>query len=138
MFKAIVLANLYQLCDPQLEFQTTDRLSCKRFLGLTDADQAPDEKTFWAFRETLTTHDLAEPLFDLFHAALEAQGMFARKGQRVDATFVEVARQRNSREENAKIKAGEVPEAWRDQPEKVRQKDVDARWRMQNGPRHYG
>lgn len=138
MFKAIVIANLYQLSDQQLEFQTTDRLSFKRFLGLTDADQSPDEKTFWAFRETLTTHDLVEPLFAIFHAALEAQGMFARKGQMVDATFVEVARQRNSREENAKIKAGEVPEEWRDQPEKARQKDVDARWTMKNGQRYYG
>ena len=138
MFKAIVSANLDQLSDQQLEFQTTDRLSCKRFLGLTDADQSPDEKTFWAFRETLTTHDLVEPLFAIFHAALEAQGMFARKGQMVEATFVEVARQRNAREENAQIKAGEVPEAWRDQPEKARQKDVDARWTMKNGQRYYG
>ena len=138
MFKAIVIQNLYQLSDQQLEFQTTDRLSFKRFLGLTDADKSPDEKTFWAFRETLTTHQLIEPLFDIFHAALESKGMFARKGQMVDATFVEIARQRNSREENAKIKAGEVPEEWRDQPEKARQKEVDARWTSKNGQRHYG
>ena len=50
MFKAIVSANLDQLSDQQIEFQTTDRLSCKRCLGLTEADQSPDEKTFWAFR----------------------------------------------------------------------------------------
>lgn len=97
MFKALVIQNLYQLSDQQLEFQTTDRLSFKRFLGLSDADQSPDEKTFWAFRETLTRNELIDPLFDIFHAALEARGMFARKGQMVDATFVEVARQRNSR-----------------------------------------
>ena len=64
--------------------------------------------------------------------------MFTRKGQMVDATFVAVARPRNSREEYAKIKAGEVPEEWRDQPEKARQKDVDARWTMKNGQRYYG
>ncbi|SRR6266568_704269 len=138
MFKAIVIQNLYQLSDQQLEFQTTDRLSFKRFLGLTDADKSPDEKTFWAFRETLTRNKLIEPLFAIFHAALEAKGMFARKGQMVDATFVEVARQRNSREDNARIKAGEVPEGWQDQPHKARQKDVDARWTSKNGQRHYG
>ena len=74
MFKALVIANLYQLGDAQLEFQITDRLSFKRFLGLTDADKSPDEKTFWAFRETLTRNALIEPLFALFHEALEAMG----------------------------------------------------------------
>lgn len=138
MFKAIVIANLYQLSDAQLEFQVTDRLSFKRFLGLSDADKSPDEKTFWAFRELLTNHELIEPLFAIFHAALEAHGMFARKGQMVDATFVEVARQRNSREDNATIKAGAVPEGWKEHPQKARQKDVDARWTKKNGERYYG
>lgn len=138
MFKALVIQCLYNLSDRQLEFQTTDRLSFKRFLGLTDADKSPDEKTFWAFRETLGANQLVEPLFDLFHSVLEAAGMFARKGQMVDASFVEVPRQRNSREDNAVIKAGEVPESWGDQPEKARQKDTDARWTKKNGDRHYG
>jgi len=138
MFKALVIQNLYQLSDQQLEFQITDRRSFKRFLGLTDADKSPDEKTFWAFRETLTRNELIEPLFVIFHATLEAKGMFARRGQMVDATFVEVARQRNSREDNAAIKAGEVPEGWKEQPHKARQKDVDARWTKKNGERYYG
>ena len=64
--------------------------------------------------------------------------MFARKGQMVDATFAEVPRQRNSREDNATIKAGEVPAQWQDQPEKARQKEVDARGTRQNDERHYG
>ena len=138
MFKAIVLASLSQLSDQQLEFQPTDRLSFKRFLGLSAADAAPEEKTFWAFREMLTTHELVGPLFAIFHAALEAKGMFARKGQMVAATFVEVPRQRNTREEKAKIKAGEVPAGWEEQPQKARQKDVDARWTRKNDERHCG
>ena len=138
MFKAMVIQNLYQLSDEQLQFQMTDRLSFKRFLGFTHADKSPDEKTFWAFREMLTSHELIGPLFDVFHAALEAKGMFARKGQMVDATFVEVPRQRNSREDNARIKAGELPDGWQEQPQKARQKDVDARWTKKNGERYYG
>ena len=58
----------------------------------------------------------------------------------IDATFVEVPRQRNMREENAQIKAGEVPEAW-DKPEvraKRRQKDTEARWAKKNEEKHYG
>ena len=34
MFKALVIQNLYQLSDERLEFQITDRLSFKSFLGL--------------------------------------------------------------------------------------------------------
>ena len=138
MFKALIIQSLDQLGDAQLEFQSTDRLSFQRFLGRTDADGAPDEKTFRAFREALTRNKLIEPLFASFHAALEARGMFARKGQMVDATFVEVPRPRNSREDNAKIKAGEVPLEWSTQPSKARQKDVDARWTKKNGERYYG
>ena len=75
-FKALVIANLYQLGDAQLEFQITDRLSFKRLLGLTDADKSPDEKTFWAFRETLTKNELSAPLFAILHAALEGGAKF--------------------------------------------------------------
>lgn len=138
MFKALVIQSLYQIGDLQLQFQITDRLSFKRFLGLTNADKIPDEKTCWAFREMLNVHELLKPLFALFHAALEARGMFARKGQMADATFVEVPRQRNSREGNAAIKAGEVPAGWEQQPEKACQKDLDARWTRKNDERHYG
>ena len=138
MFKALIMQSFYQLSDAQRELQMTDRLSFKRFLGLTDADASPNEKTFWAFRETLIQHQLIEPLFVSFHAALEARGMFAREGQMVDVTFVEVARQRNSRADNVTIKAGGVPAAWQEQPSKARQKDVDARWTKKNGPRYCG
>jgi len=56
----------------------------------------------------------------------------------VDASFVDVPRQRNSRAENATIKAGGVPEAWAEQPPKQQQKDVDARWTKKNAEVHYG
>ncbi len=138
MFKALVVQSLYNLSDEQLEFQIADRHSFKRFLGLSDADKSPDAKTFWAFREKLSNQGVVELLFDAFHAELEGKGMIARKGQMIDATFVEVPRQRNSREDNAVIKAGEVPEKWKEQPEKACQKDVDARWTQKNGEKHYG
>ena len=53
-----------------------------------------------------------EPLFARFHEQLAAQGYAARAGQMIDATFVEIPRQRNNRDENAEIKAGVTPEAW--------------------------
>ncbi len=46
--------------------------------------------------------------------------------------------QRNSKESNASIKAGECPEHWEDKPAKLRQKDVDTRWTKKGGVSHYG
>jgi len=138
MFKALVMQSLYNLGEAQLQFQILDRLSFKRFLGLTEADSAPDEKTFWAFRETLSRCGLVEALFTTFHRALEAKGMFARQGQIIDATFVEVPRQRNTRRENTQLKAGQVPREWDQRPNRLRQKDVDARWTRKNEQNYYG
>jgi len=138
LFKVLVIQSLYNLSDAQIEFQITDRLSFKRFLGFSAADKAPDEKTVWAFREKLTRSGLVGGLFKAFHAELGRKGLFARKGQMVDATFVEVPRQRNSREENAAIKEGRTPEGWEETPEMLRQKDLEARWTKKNEVSHYG
>lgn len=138
MFKVLVIQSLYGLSDHQTEFQITDRMSFKRFLGFSDADKAPDEKTIWAFRESLNRAGLFEPLFTAFSRALESMGMIARKGQMIDASFVEVPRQHNSREENELIQSGGTPENWEEKPEKARQKDVDARWTRKHGRRYFG
>ncbi len=58
------------------------------------------------------------------------------KGQIVDASIIKAPRQRNSRDENRRIREGEVPEEWKEN--KKRQKDVDARWVKKNGQNHYG
>jgi IS5 family transposase len=67
---------------------------------------------------------------------LEELGIVTRKGTLVDATFVEAPRQRNSREENAKIKNGETPEEWSEK--KKSHKDTDARWTKKNNEVYYG
>ena len=49
-----------------------------------------------------------------------------------------VPKQRNDRDENAAIKAGETPEGWANKPAKERQKDTYARWTKKHGKSHYG
>jgi IS5 family transposase len=136
MFKVLVLQSLYNLSDERIEFQIRDRISFMRFLGLTLGDAVPDEKTIWLFREQLTEAGLIKRLFEEFEAFLEEKGFSAKRGQIIDASIVEAPRQRNSREENRQIKAGQIPEDWSDQ--KKRQKDTDARWTRKNGQNHYG
>jgi transposase, IS5 family len=136
MFKALVLASLYNLSDEQLEFQIEDRRSFQRFIGLSDAKRVPDRNSFWLFRESLKELKLTEALFNAFNRQLDRAGLIARKGQWVDASFVKAPVQRNTPDENAQIKAGETVEDW--PAPKRRQKDTDARWTKKGGKSHYG
>lgn len=138
MFKILILQRYYNLSDDQTEYQICDRLSFMRFLGLTLADDVPDSKTVWHFRERLVDLGLVEELFGLFLEHLEALGLVLHEGKIVDASFVEVPRQRNNKEENAAIKASELPKGWEDKPNMLCQKDVDARWTSKNAQSYYG
>ncbi|HUR44396.1 MAG TPA: IS5 family transposase [Candidatus Saccharimonadales bacterium] len=137
MFKVVVLQKYYELSEEQTEFQILDRFSFQRFLGLDVGDDVPDKNTIWNFKERLGQKGL-EGCFALFDEVLRAEGLLAHRGKIVDASFVEVPRQRNSREENAQIKHGQTPEDWKNQPAKLAQKDVDARWTIKKQERFYG
>lgn len=136
MFKILVLQSLYNLSDDQTEFQIRDRLSFMRFLNLSLHDRVPDAKTIWLFREQLTEAGLTQKLFAQFDRFLRKNGFSAKKGQIVDASIVKAPKQRNSREDNKRIKEGHVPEDWSDA--KKRQKDTEARWVRKNGQNHFG
>ena len=138
MFRILVLQSLYNLSDAQTQYQILDRRSFHRFLGITDADTVPDQNTIRLFRETLTGAGLLSMLFDGFRQRLESRGFITRKGQIVDATFVEVPRQRNTPEENAAIKRGEVPVDLEKDPNRLSHKDMDARWAKKNNDTYYG
>ena len=138
MFKVLVLQSVYGLADEQTQFQILDRRSFHRFLGLTEADKVPDQNTIRMFREKLVNANLFEPLFQAFTQRLHIQGFMTRKGQIVDASFVEVPRQRNNKAENAAIKDGKVPEGWENQPKRLLHKDLDARWTKKNEQTFYG
>ena len=138
LFKTIVLQKLYNLSDDQTEYQINDRMSFMRFLGLGLDDKVPDAKTIWLFKDSLTTAGIMEQLFSQFNQMLEDRGIITHKGKIVDSTFVDAPRQRNSRDENRKIKNGEIPEEWEKLPYKKLQKDTDARWTKKGNETHYG
>jgi transposase, IS5 family len=133
MFKVLLLQASHSLSDERTEFLIKDRLSFMRFLGLSLADPVPDANTIWSFREALTRAMLdskraIEVLFARFDAALRAAGFLAMGGQIVDASIVACPKQRTTDEEKRDIKAGRIPEDWRNRPAKLAQKDRDARW----------
>lgn len=140
MLKVLVLQKYYGLSDDQTEFQVKDRFSFMQFLGLQAGDSVPDAKTIWDFKQLLEKENRAgsRKLFEKFGKLLETQGMVAREGSIVDASFVDAPRQRNSRKENAQIKEGQRPEGFETDTAKGRQKDCDARWAKKNNETHYG
>jgi IS5 family transposase len=138
MFKILLLQQWYSIADDVTEYLVNDRLSFQRFLGLSLGDKVPDAKTIWLFRENLTRSGAYKRLFDLFSRQMEAQGVITRGGSIVDASFVDAPKQRNSHEENKKIKEGEGSDLWKDKEHKNRQKDKDARWTKKGGETHYG
>lgn len=139
LFKGLIIQSLYNLSDDQLEYQILDRASFKRFLELKKSDKVPDSRTFWLFREQLIEKDIILGLFKTFNEALDAAGIYANEGKIIDASFIEAPRQRNSREENKIIKeTGQAPSQWKEKPNKLAQKDVDARWTKKNNTTFYG
>lgn len=138
MFKVLILQRYYNLSDDKIEYAILDRLSFMRFLGLTLSDRVPDSKTVWRFRNELAQQDMIKELFALLDKQLDTDGIIMHEGKMIDASIVQVPRQRNTREENEELKEGKVPKSWKENPNKLRQKDVDADWLKKNGENHFG
>lgn len=90
------------------------------------------------FRENITNTGLVEDLFMEFKNHLASTGLIFNEGQLVDASFTIAPRQRNTREENEKIKNGQGDDLWNNHPHKKRHKDIDARWTKKNNETFYG
>ena len=138
LFKMLVLQQLFNLSDLELEFQVNDRRSFEEFVGLGVMNSIPDATTVAFFRDRLLKAGVIEELFEMFESYLRSQGLQARGGQIIDATLVPVPKQRNTREENEEIKAGRLPEGWDKNQDRLRQKDLDARWVKKNDINYYG
>ena len=137
MFKVLILQASHSLSDERTEYLIKDRLSFMRFLGLSLSDRVPDANSIWNFREGMTRARIAdqpaiEILFRRFDAMLQASGYIAMGGQIIDATMVAAPKQRNTEDEKRALKEGRIPEAWRDRPAKLAQKDRDARWTIKH------
>lgn len=89
MLKATMLAKWYHLSDPQLEEQLRDRLSFRRFVGLSLSDPTPDETSFVLFRKLLRESNLEKTLFARCLTHLEKQNLVVKEGSLIDATILE-------------------------------------------------
>ena len=161
MFRVLFLQRLYGLSDAQIEYHIKDRTSFQDFLGIQSVDDVPDGKTVWKYKDALAQSGTYDLLFKRFNEYLDSIGLIVNEGKIIDASFVIAPRQRNTREENRKIKEGKGDELWNDNPHKkchnvaqsecsgnlfplpsqsnvIEDKDIDARWVKKRGERFYG
>jgi transposase len=96
MFKVLILQRYYNLSDEQAEYQINDRMSFMRFLNLTIADDIPDSRTVWHFREKLVEFGLVDELFSVFIRELDRLNLLVNEGKIIYASFVETPIQRNN------------------------------------------
>lgn len=102
MFKALLLQAWYGLSDAELEEALADRLSFRRFVGLSLEDAVPDHTTLCRFRNALGAAGLMEKLFAEFDRQLSGAGFILKRGTMLDATLIEAATQRPSDERPAR------------------------------------
>lgn len=88
MFKALLLAQWYQLSDPALEEALADRISFRRFCGFALDAATPDETTFCRFRLGLTQKGLGERLMAELDRQLGRRGFLVKEGTMIDATLI--------------------------------------------------
>jgi IS5 family transposase len=136
MFKILILQRYYNVSDDAMEYAILDRLSFMRFLGLGINDPVPDSKTIWLFRDTLRKLNLIDQLFTTLDNQLDKDGIIVHKGKIIDASIVEVPKQRNNRQEIDQLKEGTIPENWNEN--KIRQKDTDAQWTRKHFQNYFG
>jgi IS5 family transposase len=88
MLRILFVQKSFALSDPMTEEMLLDRISFRRFIGLSLDDKTPDQTTIWRFRERLT-QGRANAMFDSVVARLREQGVILSNGTLIDATIIQ-------------------------------------------------
>jgi IS5 family transposase len=123
MIRMLYVQMLYGLSDPALEEAMTDRLSFRRFCGISLDQPTPDFTTIWRFRTAAAAAGVMTACFEAVVRQLDAKGPIVRTGSLVDATLIPAASRKPG------IKAGKAAK---------RAREPGASWTRKNGKSHYG
>lgn len=119
MLKGLMLAKWNNLSDPGLEEALKDRISFRKFVGLSFTDKTPDETTFVRFRDRLRLAGIHDVVFDAVVKHIESKGLLVKQGTMVDATIIEAPR-------------------GRPRPDGTTTRDQDASFTAKHGVPHHG
>jgi IS5 family transposase len=117
LLRCLLLGVWHSLSDPALEKAIADRISFRRFAGLSLHDSTPDHSTLWRFREELARDGWVDKVFAEITRQLEAKGLVLKRGTLIDASLVAARANPPGRPRG---QAGEAPAK--------ASADPDARW----------
>src|SRR5258708_3257315 len=89
MLKIVFLQKCFGLSDPMAEEMLKDRISFRRFVGLSFDDKTPDHSTISTFRDRLRTKGHGSTLFEQTLEVLRTKGLVVNQGTLIDATILE-------------------------------------------------
>lgn len=124
LVKALLLAQWYDLSDAGLEEALADRVSFRRFVGLSMEDATPDQVTLWRFRQELGKHKRHERLLAAVARQFEEQRLILKRGTLLDATLVQAQAATPHNEKSQGPSRSAV--------------DPDANWTRTYGRNHFG
>src|SRR3954468_11963595 len=117
LLRCLLVGIWHGLSDPALEAAIADRLSFRRFVGLSLHDCSPDHSTLWRFRQELDRDGLIDEVFAEINRQLEAKELILKQGTLIDASLVTARARPPRKPRGAAEDAPETPSA-----------DPDARW----------
>jgi IS5 family transposase len=141
LYKCLLLQKWFHIdSDPELENQINDRLSFKKFLGLSFSKPSPDHSTFSRFRARLSQNAMDQINSEILRQ-FESQGLTINEGIAVDARLVKSASRPISNDEIKKLSdIKNTPEGKLDKNGKPLKfsRDLQSDWTAKNDLPHYG
>ena len=141
LLKAFLLQKWFRIdSDPELENQINDRISFKKFLGLSFDKPSPDHSTFCRFRGRLSKNTMTE-INNAVLLQFSQNGLTINEGIAIDARLVQSASHPLSNDEIQKHREKrETPEGKLDKDGKPLKfsRDLESDWTVKNNEPHYG
>ena len=141
LIKCLLLQQWFKIdSDPELETQINDRISFKKFLGLSFDDPAPDHSTFSRFRKRLSKDTMRLINHELL-SQFASKGLTINEGIAIDARLVQSASHPVSTEKlKEERQKRQTPEGKVDKNGNTLKfsRDLESDWTVKNDVPHFG
>ena len=141
LFKCLLLQKWFHInSDPELESQINDRISFKKFLGLSFDDPSPDHSTFSRFRKRLSKKAMAQ-INSAILRQFEQRGLNINEGVAIDARLVKSASRPISNNKIKKLREEQdTPEGTLDKNGNLKKfcRDLESDWTVMKDDPFYG
>lgn len=141
LLKGLLVQKWFHIdSEPELETQINDRISFKKFLGLSLDQPSPDHSTFSRFRSRLSKEAMREINHEVI-MQISAKGLTINEGVAIDARLVQSASHPLSTEKlQDAIAKSQTPEGKVDKKGKPLKfsRDLESDWIVKNDKPHFG